>query len=389
MAGGPVDLVLGADCIHAPLTGIGRYALELARRLPGHAGVGRVRFYGLGRWLDAGALEAADGFAPAQPPRSLRSVLAGNRLAVRAFASVMPLVQRWQLRGEGASLFHSPNFFLPPVRGRSVVTVHDLSHLVYPQFHPAARVDYMLRMLPRSLARADHVVTVSESARQDLMVRLGVPGERISAVPLGVDAAFRPHSPLELAPVLQRWGLQAGGYSLCVGTIEPRKNLLRLLAAYEALPLALRVRFPLVLAGSRGWRSEAIHARMEAAAAQGWLRYVQFVAQGDLPALYAGAALFAYPSLYEGFGLPVLEALASGVPVVTSGVSSLPEVVGGAALLVDPLDVDALAAALRRGLEDAPWRLQARSGGLLRAQAFSWERCVDGTVQVYARALVS
>ena len=381
----PTDLILGTDSVHAPLTGIGRYALELARCLPGHAEMGRVRFYAMGRWMDKGMLEAADQPMAEKQPRTLRSVLAGNRLAVRAYAAVMPAVQRWQLRGEGASLFHSPNFFLPPVAGRSVVTVHDLSHHVYPQFHPEARVDYMQRMLPSSLARADHVITVSESARQDLMAHMGVSGDRITAVPLGVNPAFRPHAAHELAPVLKGLGLQAGGYCLYVGTIEPRKNLDRLLSAYEGLPPPLRKRFPLVLAGSRGWRSEQTHARMEHAAAQGWLRYVRFAPQKDLPALYAGAALFAYPSLYEGFGLPVLEAMASGVPVVTSNVSSLPEVVGEAAMQVHPHDVKALTEALIKGLEDMPWRAQAQAQGLLRAQGFTWDRCVARTVQVYAR----
>lgn len=381
-----IDLILGADSISAPLTGIGRYAFELARGLPQHPALARVRYFSLGRWVALAPLLQADAATTEQAQaRTLRSVLAGNRAAVQAFRLLMPTLQRLRLRSEQGAIYHSPNFFLPPFPGRTVTTVHDLSHHIYPQFHPAARVDYMQRMLPASLQRASHVITVSESARQDLITHFGHPPERITAIPLGANPAFRPHSAAELAPVLARLGLQAQGYSLCVGTIEPRKNIDRLLDAYEALPEALRARYPLVMAGSPGWRSEHTHARMARAASAGWLHYLRYVPQADLPALYAGARLFAYPSLYEGFGLPVLEAMASGVPVVTSNVSSLPEVVGDVALSIPPEDTDALMAALARGLQDDLWRAQAGSAGLERAHQFTWARCIDSTVQVYAQ----
>ena len=384
-----IDLILGADSISAPLTGIGRYALELAQHLPREPSIGRIRFYGLGRWRDAADLELADTPHPGggEPPRTLRGTLAANRLAVRAYATLMPLLQGWQLRSEDTALFHSPNFFLPPIRGRAVITVHDLSHHVYPEFHPAARIEYMQRMLPRSVARANHIITVSASARQDIITHLGVAPHRVTSIALGAQPQFRPHSQAELMPTLARLGLAAQGYTLFVGTIEPRKNVDRLLAAYAQLPLALRDRYPLVLAGGKGWHSEATHANMERAAGQGWLRYLHFVSQADLPALYAGAALFAYPSLYEGFGLPVLEAMACGVPVVTSDKSSLPEVVGDAAQCVNPQDTDALTAALSRGLQDQPWRIQARERSLARASTFNWQRCAHQTVQVYKAVL--
>ena len=377
-----IDLILGADSITAPLTGIGRYTLELARGLPLHPDVARVRYFSLGRWAQLPQLLQADATAPSQAP-TLRSVLAGNRAAVRVFRLLMPQLQRLRLRGQGEAIYHSPNFFLPPFAGRTVTTVHDLSHHIYPEFHPPARIDYMRRMLPGSLARASHVITVSESARQDLISHFGHAPERITAIPLGANPAFRPHSAAELAPVLARLGLQAQGYSLYVGTIEPRKNLDRLLDAYEGLPAALRTRYPLVMAGSTGWRSEHTHQRMARAASAGWLHYLRYIPQADLPALYAGARVFAYPSLYEGFGLPVLEAMACGVPVLTSTSSSLPEVAGNAALLIAPEDTDALRAALLHALQDDAWRRQASAAGLARAASFSWGQCVQRTVAVY------
>ena len=325
--------------------------------------------------------------AAVAPGPDLRSRLAGNRLAVQLYQALTPPLFGWRLRHESNSLFHSPNYFLPPFPGRSVATIHDLSHVSFPQFHPTARVDYLKRALPDTLRRANFLITDAESVRLEVIHHFGWPADRIAAVPLGVDPVFRPRSATDLSPVLCRYGLSAGGYTLCVGTIEPRKNLARLLSAYESLPVPIRNRWPLVLVGARGWRSESIHDRIEKAASAGWVRYLDFVAQNDLPFLYAGAHLFAYPSLYEGFGLPPLEAMASGVPVVTSNVSSMPEVVGAAAMMVDPNDVSALSAALALGLEDERWRLSATALGLERASALSWGECVDKTVSIYEKVL--
>lgn len=386
-----MNVILAVDAVVAPLTGIGRYAFELAQRLPQHPLIEQLRYFSFGRWLDGADLARLaiaapqSGAAPASLRPSLRNRLAGNRLAVRAYHALTPTVYGWRLRSEAGAIFHSPNYFLPPFPGRSVASIHDLSHLWSPQFHPAARIDYLKRALPDTLRRADFLITDAESVRREVIRHFSWPADRIAAVPLGVDPVFRPRPAADLWPVLQRYGLQAAGYTLNVGTIEPRKNLERLLRAYEALPTALRQRWPLVLAGARGWRSEAIHDQICKGAAAGWVRYLDFVVQDDLPHLYAGARLFVYPSLYEGFGLPPLEAMASGVPVVTSNVSSLTELVGAAAMMVDPQDVTALSAALARGLEDDDWRSSGVELGLARASAFGWAECINNTVSIYAK----
>ena len=206
---------------------------------------------------------------------------------------------------------------------------------------------------------------------------------KVEAIPLGVDAAFAPQAPEALAPTLERLGLQPGAYLLCVATLEPRKNISRLIDAFLGLPAPVRTRYPLVLAGAPGWHGEALAERIRDLPRGGQVVQLGYVAQADLPALYAGARLFAFPALYEGFGLPVLEAMASGVPVVTSNCSSLPEVAGDAALLVNPEDTDALRLALAQGLEDDAWRSAARERGLARAAQRSWAQCVARTLALY------
>lgn len=383
----PIELVLAVDAINRPLTGIGRYAFELAKGLSANANVDSIRYFSMGRWVELSALLARANVEANTQRASLRSMLAANPVAVRVFHSLVPKVSRWRLRHEGKALFHSPNYVLPPFPGLKVATVHDLSHVLFPHFHPPARIAYMNRAFPDSLQLADHLITDSESVRQEVIQNFDWPPERITAVPLGVDPIFHPRPDDELQALWPKYGLRAGGYTLCVGTIEPRKNIDRLLSAYEALPPRLRRRYPLVLIGARGWRSDLTHDRIDKAEAAGWLRYLAYAPQADLPMLYAGARLFTYPSLYEGFGLPALEAMASGVPVITSSVSSLTEVVGDAAWLVNPLDTEGISTALEQALQDDTWLQKASIHGRGRASLFTWSGCVTQTVAVYQAML--
>ncbi|NMG56409.1 glycosyltransferase family 4 protein [Aromatoleum aromaticum] len=383
-----MKLILGVDAIAPPLTGIGRYAFELARGLARHPAVTDLRYFGFGHWVADPTRGIMDAATPAPRAASrLRTRLAASRLATRTYQRLTPSLYRWRLRRCGEALFHSPNFLLPPFPGRAVATIHDLSFILHPKYHPSVRVEFMQRALPASLRHATHLIVDANTIKHEVVHHLGWPAERISTVALAADPAFRPRPTAEITPALKRHRLQPGSYSLCVATIEPRKNIDRLLDAYGALPAVLRQRHPLVLAGGRGWNSAHLHQRIAQGTASGWLHYLDYVAEADLPLLYAGARLFVYPSLYEGFGLPVLEAMSSGLPVITSSAASLPEVAGGAALLIDPLDTDALRAALARGLDDEDWRSTAATASLARASQFSWQRCVDETVAVYRQVL--
>ncbi|MBI4607399.1 MAG: glycosyltransferase family 4 protein [Candidatus Rokubacteria bacterium] len=280
--------------------------------------------------------------------------------------------------------FHSVNgVALPQRRGRRVVTVHDLSCLRVPEYHPRARVLHARLTLPPAVRAADAVIVPSRQTRDDLAALLGVPPEKVWVIPEAPAPAFRPRSAGEVAPVLDRYGLAAKGYLLFVGSLEPRKNLLTLLRAYETLYERDDNPPALVLAGGPGWRNRELLARLRASPCAASIRRVGYLDDEEIPMLTSGAACVVYPSLYEGFGLPPLEAMACGVPVVGSDIPALREVVGEAALLVDPRSSAELAQAIDRVLGDRDLRARLGALGLERARAFSWELTAQRTVEVY------
>lgn len=283
-------------------------------------------------------------------------------------------------------VFHATNHMFPfRLRtARTVLTIHDLTLLLFPEWHPADRLAMMGRALAPSATRADCIVTPSQFTRNDVLKLLPVKPERVVVIPEGIDPTFKPQPAAEVATRLAPLGLRAGDYLLFLGTIEPRKNLARLLQAVE---LAGPKIGPLVLAGGRGWNNATIRDAIARLARDGRVRDLGYVLDDLRPVLQAGARAFVYPSLYEGFGLPPLEAMACGTPVLTSNVSALPEVMGDAALYVDPEDVSALAAALTRLWDDESLRADLRARGLARAQEFSWDRTARLTIDVYRSVL--
>ncbi|WP_449431684.1 glycosyltransferase family 4 protein [Pseudomonas putida] len=376
-----MKLILSVEPVRFPLTGIGRYTYELASRLQHSSEIDELRLFSGRRFL-SGLPKPAD---QSDAVHGLKRIVQKSALAVEAYRLLMPYLRKKALKGHDDFIYHSPNYYLPPFAGRSVATFHDLSPFTWSHCHAPQLVRYLQKELLTTLERADALITDSHYTRQELADYFAWPIERIHAVPLASSPDFYPRSPQALREVLAHYGLQTGSYSLYVGTIEPRKNIETLLDAYGRLPVALRQRWPLILSGYQGWHSESIHKRIAQAQEQGWARYLGFVASEDLPSLFAGARLFTFPSHYEGFGLPVLEAMSSGVPVVCSNSSSLPEVAGAAALMCEPGDVDGLTALLQQGLEDESWRAAAVQQGLLHAAGFSWERCAQATIKVYQK----
>jgi glycosyltransferase involved in cell wall biosynthesis len=283
-----------------------------------------------------------------------------------------------------ADLFHGPSFTLPPSRMPGLLTVHDLSFVRYPQGAHPPLLAWLSKAVPRSLRRARHVLADSQNTRLDLIELMQLPPERITVVGAGVDERFRRVAdPGLLAAVRVRYRLP-GRFILGMSTLEPRKNFTGLIAAFNRL--AADRNHPdlhLVIAGGKGWNYEPIFAAAEASPFRVRIHFPGFVADDDLPALYSLAELFAFPSHYEGFGIPVLEAMGCGTPVVCADNSSLPEVAGDAALLVKATDTDALADALDRLLTDLPRRERLVSLGFQQARRFTWAAAARRLLGVY------
>jgi glycosyltransferase involved in cell wall biosynthesis len=363
-----VRLTLCVNALEPHPGGIGRYTWELCKGLPHHPDVESVNYFGRGMRIDDPAI-LLEGRLPARKPKFLRALGRWNDARV--------------LR---SGLVHGPNYFLPSFAESGIITVHDLSVFRYPETHPIERVRAFEREFASSVARARHIITDTGTVRNELIQEYSIAPERVTAVHLGVDPKFVPVDEDTLTPILAPLGLEPGGYGLCVSTLEPRKKIAELIGAWRRLPRMVRDRFPLVLSGGAGWRNEMLREHVETGMAEGWVRHLGFVDEALLPSLYAGAALFVYPSIYEGFGLPPLEAMASGVPVVVSRHSCLPEVSGEAARYVEPDDSEGFTAELEAGLTDESWRGEARRLGLMRAREFTWHRCIDSTVDVYHQA---
>jgi alpha-1,3-rhamnosyl/mannosyltransferase len=369
----------------SPKAGIGQYCLSLMSELENVSGVEPHYFYD-GVWSD-------------QLLRQAPTSVSGTKKFERTVARVIPdlaygLKQRWRGRrfctgisSTASAVYHEPNFLAFRTPLPTVVTIHDLSILRYPETHPRDRVAFMNRRLGESIRRADCVISDSEYGRQEILAEYNLPPERVVSVLLAAGSGFSPVAAEQLPTLLAPFGLQAGQYVLSVGTLEPRKNLTTAIKAYARLPEAIRQEIPFVIAGMKGWHTDGLDREVAALIDKGQIRRLGYVPDAALPGLYSGARVFVYPSLYEGFGLPPLEAMACGAPVIVSNRSSLPEVVGDAGLQVDALDVDGLAEAMSRVVEDDALRISLGQRGMDRAKYFSWRRCADETLEVYRKVV--
>lgn len=273
-------------------------------------------------------------------------------------------------------LFHGPDFVLPPLhpRTRAVVTVHDLSFLHLPHCFEPALLDYLNSAVPRATARADWVLADSESTRRDAIELLGVPEQQTSVLYPGVEPRFQP---IQESAALNRVRAQYGlpqSFILSVGTVQPRKNYVRLVEACTQLDVE---DVHLVIVGGKGWLYQELFDRIKELDLQERVHMTGYVDDADLPALYNLAQVVAQPSLYEGFGIPIVEAMACGIPVVAANNSSLPEAAGDAGLLVDAQDSEALADALSRALIDSQLRRTMIERGLAQAGRFTWQKAAE------------
>lgn len=280
-------------------------------------------------------------------------------------------------------VYHEPNFIPVPYAGPLVITVHDLSHIRYPQFHPPERVKLLDAKLGKTLLRADHVVTDSHFVAEEVVELYSVPKNKITVTHLGADSEFHERTEDDVAETLKRLGLHYRSFVLSVATLEPRKNIERLVTAYSTLPEGVRRAYPLVLVGGSGWRDLELLACVKALQAKGEIIRTGYLPRSQLQELYASATVFAYPSLYEGFGLPVLEAFVSGTPVLTSNNTSLHEVSDGAALEIEPTLTESIRDGLSSLLDNPSLAQSYAQLGLKRAKDFSWHKCAKQMLSVY------
>lgn len=294
---------------------------------------------------------------------------------------ILPL----KLKQHKIDVYHGPAFASPLLKTcPQVVSIHDMTVHLFPEQHSVHTRWYLRVLLPAMLRANDAVITVSESAKADILKFGKVKADQVCVIPLGVEERFQQiQDELRLSIVREKYALEKD-FILFVGMIEPRKNLGNLVDAFlmDSLPQFC----DLVLAGSLGWGYSELLRKIGASSDKRSIRMPGYVDHADLPALYSAATAFVYPSFYEGFGLPILEAMACGTPVITSSISSLPEVAGDAAILVDPTDAKALASALQRIVKDSSLRQDLSRRGRQRASLFTWQQSAEKTLAVYGRA---
>ncbi len=384
-------VLFNGDAIVPPLTGIGLYAHELRKALLRlHV---PIRTFTAMRWLE-------ENESPLQANASLqhgRRWLPSSSMTLGAYLALRDKRFKRLAQAYPEAVLHSPNFLPLPHDGPVVITIHDLAYVRFPDTLPKPRLHLLQRRLPEAASRADAIIVPSMFVKREVVSCLDVAEEKIHVVMHGVNDEFhhigiqRPNDRLtqHAAHVLTRWRLKPNHYVLCVATPEPRKNLMNLLDAWFLLPPAVRSQNTLVLVGAAGWKNQKLQDRLQFIARRdhrhGRVLTSGYVPERDLPALYAHAAGLVMPSLYEGFGLPVAEAMACGLPTAIATGSALDELASPSALRFAPNDLTAMSEALQQMLTDPTWQNRCAAVNRKKAQAWRWERCAKETLAVYQK----
>lgn len=390
-------LIVNVTPLLSPLTGIGHYTNELLVKLLQSEAVEDIRGVSPLRWYDQsqlGELLQCSG-EQATPAMQVKSRAASSRALIDLVKKLpyartaREFIQQQTVRRQGANfsdyLYWEPNYTLLPLSNPAVSTVHDLSHIHYPQYHPKERIKLLNKRLSKSLLRANRLIAVSEYTRQDMVKQFDIPADKIDIVSPAVCDSFR-ISPTEseLNQVKSIYQLPEN-YLLSVATLEPRKNIEGLIKAFSALPGNMRRSYPLVLVGARGWLTESLERLISPLLESGEVIRLGYVEQHHLPLIYAGATAMAYVSFFEGFGMPVAESMAAGTPVITSNNSSMPEVAQGAAMLVEPERSDSIREALFTLLSDEALQQNMINSGRTIAAKYTWENSADKLLSVLSK----
>lgn len=387
-------MILNAEALRPPITGVGNYTYYLLEQFLKGRLFDEIHCFSGTHWLSGEEQLMATAALKARRDLETKSGrekwVAQVRTAIGTIPGAKPLYstimdRRFERHANGVpnAIYHETNYVLKPYAGPCVTTVHDLSHIRYPQYHPPNIIEWLGSNLTRSLERADCIITVSNVIREELLEYYDVAEEKVRTVYEGVDERYKPRTEDELAGVLADLGLEYKRYVLLVATLEPRKGIDVLLDAWGLLPIALRKAFPLVLTGSGGWRNSSLVDRIAGFIDEGTVRHLGYVPAEVLPGIFSGAAVFSYPSVYEGFGLPVLDAMRSGVPVICRSGTSMAEFAEGTCMLCDTGQPEELAAKLEELLQSEALRSTWAEKGLKQATKFSWERCAAETAEIY------
>ena len=378
-------IIISVDPIKYPLTGIGRYTLQLKIELQ--------RLLDKNIYFHKG-YSLTNKFEYEYSNNSkfnylFKSIVKKNHFIYETYRILNSKLKSYSLIGEDNSLFHGTNFYLPKFNGKKVVSFHDLSVYNHENYHSPENISFHQKNQNFAIRNADAFITDSEFIKNELSEYFSIPNSKIYSIPLASSKNFYPRSEEELKDFLSKYHLIFKNYTLFVGTIEHRKNINGLLKAYKMLPKKIRFKYPLVLVGSKGWQSQSILLEISKCQKEGWLHYMNYVTDYDLSNLMAGAKVFVYPSFYEGFGLPVLEAMSSGVPVICSNTSSLGENFESVALTFNPKDIEKLSLLILEVLinEDLYKILIKKS--LKHSKNYSWEKCAKSTFEVYKKVLKS
>lgn len=372
-------IALNARILQAPRTGIGHYVAELVGALAQESDVELSLFHGWG-WSSQLPQATMPGYSRLTP--LLRQIPGAYQ--ARRWLEQKRFDQR---RAQMIDLYHEPSLWPLSFEGPTVITLHDLTHLHYPETQPPARLREIERRLADGVQRARLILTDSQFIADEARQHFGLPADRFVVAPLGVAARFHPREAAAIDTVLKAHGVEAREYLLCVGTLEPRKNLTLALHAHALLPEALRQRYPLLIVGMAGWQREQFSAQLHTALASGHVCLLGYLPDEHVAQLLAGARALIFPSLYEGFGLPVLEAMASGTPVIVTRRSAMPEVAGAAGNYIEPDDPHGLRDAMHRLIDDQPYWQACTDAGLQQARLFTWERCAKVTARAYRQAM--
>lgn len=373
-------IILNASILRAQRAGIGTYVTELAAALQRQQALQLTLFNG----------------REIQPALNNNAFNSGSRWASQlrnipgAYALRRQLEQRQFNRAVEKlqpALYHDPSLWPLQFNGPTVMTVHDLTHIDFAWTQPRARVREIERELPRALERATRILVDSQFIADELQRRHNVPQKKIVVAPLAPATHCEPRREAQVAATLKKFDLHYRRYFLFIGTLEPRKNLLMALRAHAQLPDAIRQHFPLIIVGGEGWRAQDTAREIAAAGAAGYVRKLGYLERDELSDVLASAKLFIFPSLYEGFGIPVLEAMACGVPVISSNAACLPEIGGDAARYVDPSDQIGMSALMAELIDDENECQRLIASGIERVKLFSWEKCAAITADAYRDAL--